>query len=109
MSSIDILDDAGQAEAVGRWDRAAEFYESSLAGDLASAERAMMLVHLTRCLREDDRYDEAEERIAQARGLVNEGADPRVCGLVRLEEGRLQEHQADHRGARRKYRKVSGS
>lgn len=106
MSSTDILIDAGQAEAVGRWDRAAEFYESSLTSDLAPAERAMTLVHLTRCLREDDKYDEAEERIAQARGLVNEDADPRVCGLIRLEEGRLQEHQGDHRGAGRKYRKA---
>jgi tetratricopeptide (TPR) repeat protein len=106
MITTELFDDAGQAEAVGRWDRAAEFYESRLTSDLAANERAEMLVHLTRCLREDDKYDEAEERITQARGLVNEDTDPRVCGLIRLEEGRLQEHHGDHRGARRKYRKA---
>ena len=38
MSNTDILNEAGQAEAVGRWDRAAEFYESKLVSEVAPAE-----------------------------------------------------------------------
>lgn len=95
--------EAAQLEAVGRWDNAADLYEQELAGQQSPADRAFLLVNLTRCLREDDRYDEAEERIGQAKELVDEHDEPRVCGLMRLEEGRLSEYQGDHRNARRKY------
>jgi tetratricopeptide (TPR) repeat protein len=97
---------AGQLEAVGRWGHAADVYEGQLVGELSPADRALLLTKLTRCLREDDRYDEADERIGQAKELVEERAEPRVCGLIRLEEGRLSEYQSDHRGARRKYTKA---
>jgi len=97
------LHEAEQLEAVGRWDQAADVYEKQLAGALSSADRALLLARLTRCLREDDRYDEADERIGQAKELVEERTEPRICALIRLEEGRLSEYQGDHRGARRKY------
>jgi tetratricopeptide (TPR) repeat protein len=103
MTTTAALGEAAQLEAVGRWDQAADLYEKELAGQQSSADRALLLVNLTRCLREDDCYDEADERIGQAKELVDEHAEPRVCGLIRLEEGRLSEYQGDHRGARRKY------
>ena len=106
MSTAELLNDARQAESTGRWGRAADLYERGLADDLPADERALMLVRLTRCLREDDRYDDAEERIAQAKVLVSEEAEPRVCGLIRLEEGQLHEYQGDNRSARRKYEKA---
>ena len=106
MTTSDLLREARQAESTGRWGRAADLYERRLADDLPVDERALMLVRLTRCLREDDRYDEAEERIAQAKVLVSEEAEPRVCGLIRLEEGLLHEYQGDNRSARRKYERA---
>jgi tetratricopeptide (TPR) repeat protein len=106
MSTTATLQEAAQLEAVGRWDQAADLYEKELAGQQSPADRALLLVNLTRSLREDDRYDEAEERIGQAKELVDERTDPRVCGLMRVEEGRLSEYQGDHRSARRKYAKA---
>jgi tetratricopeptide (TPR) repeat protein len=103
MSTADAMHEAEQLEAVGRWDHAADVYDRELTGELSSSDRALLLVKLTRCLREDDRYDEADERIGQAKELVDERGEPRVCGLIRLEEGRLCEYQGDHRNARRKY------
>lgn len=103
MTAADALHEAEQLEAVGRWDQAADVYDKLLTGELSSADRALLITRLTRCLREDDRYDEADERIGQAKELVEERTEPRVCGLIRLEEGRLSEYQGDHRGARRKY------
>ncbi|HEV2451831.1 MAG TPA: tetratricopeptide repeat protein [Streptosporangiaceae bacterium] len=106
MSVTEVLQEAQQLEAVGRWDQAADLYERKLIGELAVADRALLLARLTRSLREDDRYDDADERIGQAKELVDEHEEPRVCGLIRLEEGKLCEYQGDHRGARRKYAKA---
>ena len=106
MSGTAALREAAQLEAVGRWDQAADLYEQEMAEDLSPADRALLLINITRCLREDDRYDEADERIGQAKELVEEHGEPRVCGLMRLEEGRLSEYQGDHRSARRKYAKA---
>src|SRR4029077_440191 len=83
-----------------------DVYERELGGELSPVDKAFLLARLTRCLREDDRYDEADEVIGQAKEVVEERAEPRVCGLIRLEEGRLSEYQGDHRGARRKYQRA---
>jgi tetratricopeptide (TPR) repeat protein len=106
VGTTDTLHEAEPLEAVGRWDQAAGVYEKHLGDELSPADRALLLTRLTACLREDDRYDEADEQIGQAKELVEERTDPRVCGLIRLEEGRLSEYQGDHRGARRKYAKA---
>jgi tetratricopeptide (TPR) repeat protein len=106
VATTDVLQEAEQLEAVGRWDQAADVYERELGGELSPVDKALLLARLTRCLREDDRYDEADEVIGQAKEVVEERAEPRVCGLIRLEEGRLSEYQGDHRGARRKYQKA---
>jgi len=106
VSTEDVLHEAEQLEEVGRWDQAADVYEKKLSNELSPADRALLLARLTRSLREDDRYDEADEVIGQAKELVDERTEPRVCGLIRLEEGRLSEYQGDHRGARRKYLKA---
>jgi tetratricopeptide (TPR) repeat protein len=102
----DDLERVEELEAAGKWSEAASHYRKLLSSGPNEAVRMRILLCLAACLLETGKRgqaDEAEDCLAEAQKGILALGDKTIEGHLRLQQGRLDEHQGNLKRALERY------